>query len=55
MKTKKEHKIGFEGRPVYRYNSPFSSVEGNYNKQENHQFVVPWQMAKTKEKELIFK
>ncbi len=55
MDARKKHIIGFEGRPKYRYNSQFSSIEGNCNKQENHQFVVPWQMAKMKEKESIFR
>ncbi|MCG6186718.1 hypothetical protein [Maribellus maritimus] len=55
MDAKKEHTIGFEGKPIFRYNPQFSSIEGSYNKPGNHQFVVPWQMAKMKEKEASFK
>lgn len=54
MDAKKEHIIGFEGKPRFRYNSQFSSIDRNYNKQENQQFVVPWQMGKKKEKEIVF-
>jgi hypothetical protein len=55
MKIKNVHKIGFEGRPQYRYKTQLSSLEENYNTNENYQFVVPWQMAKTKENEFILK
>ena len=53
MGAKKENIIGFESKPRFRYKSQFSSLERDYNKQDNHQFVVPWQMAKKKEENEI--
>ncbi len=55
MKTDKGNIIDFEGRPDYRYKSPFLSIQGDYNKKKDNQFVVPWQMARTKEKEFFIK
>ena len=54
MGTKKRNK-GREIKPMHRDNFSVFDADGNYVKSEDQQFVVPWQLVKTKEKEILTK
>ena len=55
MNTKNERLVGFEGKPKYSNKFQFSSFEGNYNRENKHEFVVPWQMVIKNEEEFVLK
>lgn len=55
MNTKNERLVGFEGKPKYSYKSQYPSFEGHYDRQDKHEFVVPWQMGIKKEEEFVIK
>jgi len=48
MKTKEGHHYDFGSRSLYHAKSDVSQRERDSKKIEHQQFVVPWQMNKTK-------
>ena len=53
MKTKEKAKLDFERRPQYQGLDYYFNKERSFKEFENEQFIVPWQMEKTKKNELL--
>lgn len=55
MRTTDKNKSIFQGKPIYR-NRTFYSNYGRITKENiNQNFVVPWQMSKAEEREIMVK
>ena len=53
MSTVEQGKIDFRSKPHRHSNFYFSEAIRSHKKNENQQFVVPWQMVKAKEREIL--
>lgn len=53
MKTKEKAKLDFERQSQYQGLGYNSHDLRNFKKFENEQFIVPWQMEKTKKDRLL--
>ena len=53
MRTIDRNKRNFESKPFYRDNVYSSDEERSFKQFENQHFVVPWQMEKTNEREIV--
>jgi len=53
MRTIDRKKNILESKPFYRNNVNSSDEERSFKQFENQHFVVPWQMEKTREREIV--
>lgn len=53
MRTIEKDKIDFRSKPARLSNFNFSEAERSHKRNENLQFVVPWQMVKAKKREVL--
>jgi len=53
MRTIDRNKKNFENKPFCHNNVYFSDEEISFKQFENQHFVVPWQMEKTIEREIV--
>jgi hypothetical protein len=53
MKATDELDFGFKNEPEFHHNYFFLDNDLRIKQLENHDFVVPWQMVVTEEKEVL--